>query len=425
MKTNPARRLIALSLLAPCLFSLPVSGAETKPAPNPKPAANAKPAPDRPFVLFMGTDLSVQRDKKFYRVEDVEGSEFRIKIGKKEFFVPTRNRRTDLKVSHSLKLADTSVKLDGLYAGPAYTPANDPVRKMIAASGAAGGAAAVRDLAYGRMISAEMSLGAANNALAGTPEGSMSRPMVEAAQQAAQAEYNAGATQASGANDSMLTQQNDTGAYVHQMNLELDAGNHDAMEVSFKVSSPVELDDPHMVILFKFQERDAKPGTEGLLIHAESIDPIGPKPRYVRVRQGGMPQGFKYLDCEVHIFNRGKEVATNKSTKRVELSRSEAQQYFVIEHIGANKGLTAPALVVPGTMPRERLKDLTLDQLNRTYYARIAPDGSLLDLFADESCNLKIDDTAARSVVADAFFKPALVKGKPVEGVARVRVGEI
>ncbi|RXK53714.1 hypothetical protein ESB00_18685 [Oleiharenicola lentus] len=419
MRTPQPCPLLRLGLIGLCLTVPYLHGAGAKPAPG------AKPAEDKPYVLFLGTDLSVQRDKKYYRVENVEGSEFRIKIGKKEFFVPTRNRRTGLKVSHSLKLADTSVKIDGLYAGPAYTPANDPVRKMIAASGAAGGAAAVQDLAYGRMIAAEISLGAANLAVSNTPEGSASRPMVVAAQQGAQAEYNAGAMQASAANDAMLSQQYDTAAYVHKMNLELDEGNHDAFEVSFKVSSPVELDNPHMVILFKFRERDAKPGTEGMLIHAEAIDRIGSNPKHIRVRQGGMPQGFKYLGCEVHIFNRGKEVATNKSSKRVELSRSEAQQYLVIEHIGANKGKTAPALVVPGTLPRERLKELTLDQMNRTYYARIAPDGSLLDLFADESCSLKIDDAAARAVVAEAFFKPALVKGQPVEGVARVRVGEI
>jgi hypothetical protein len=264
-----------------------------------------------------------------------------------------------------------------------------------------------------------------NNALAGTPEGSASRPMVEAAQQAAQAEYAAGAMQASGANDAVISQQYDTASYVHKMKLELDAGNHDAMEVSFKISSPVDLDDPHMVILFRFQDRDAKPGTEGMLIHAEALDHIGPRSKYIRVRKGGMPQGFKFLKCDVHIFNRGKEVANNASPKRVELTRGEAQEYLVIEHMGANKNTTVPASVVPGTMPPVRLKDLTLDQLNRTYYAKVGPDGAVLGLYTDESCHLKIDNDATLAVVSEAFFKPALVKGKPVEGVARVRLGEI
>ena len=219
--------------------------------------------------------------------------------------------------------------------------------------------------------------------------------------------------------------QYNTGQYVDQMHRELAEGNYDAMEVSFKISSPVELDDPHMVILFKFQERDAKPGTEGMLIHAEALDPVGPKPKYIRIRKAGLPRGFKYLDCEVHIFNRGEEVATNASSKRVELTREEAQQYLLIEHLGANKDATVPAAPVPGTLASTRLKELNLDQLNRTYYAKIASDGAVLGLFADESCNLKIDNDATLAVVSEVFFTPALVKGKPVEGVARVRLGEI
>ncbi len=382
------------------------------------------PAPPKPYVLFMGADLAVQRDKKYHRVEDVVGSEFKIKIGQKEFFVPTRNRNTGLKVSHSLKLSGATVRLDGLQSGPAYTPANDPVRKMIAASGAAGGAAAVQDLAYGKMIQASM-IASETARSAGSSSGPSAGPALAAAAEAEQAFQQSMKDAANTQAEIQYSSQYNTGTYADQMQKELAEGNYDAMEVSFKISSPVELDDPYLVILFKFRERDAKPGDDGMLIHAEAIEPIGPKPKYIRVRQGGLPRGFKFLDSEVHIFNRGEEVATNASTKRVELSREEAQQYLVIEHIGANKGTTVPAAAVSGTMPRDRLKELSLDQLNRTYYARIAPDGSLLDLFADEGCNLKIDDAATRAVVAAAFFKPALVKGKPVEGVARVRVGEI
>jgi hypothetical protein len=277
----------------------------------------------------------------------------------------------------------------------------------------------VQDLAHGRMIDASINASFVAQAAGDRPEG---REALAAAQDRLDNATRA-AEQVSDA--TRISSQYDTTQYVNQMYKELAEGNYDAMEVSFKISSPVELDDPHMVILFKFQERDAKPGSEGLLIHAEALDPIGPKPKYIRVRQAGLPKGFKYLDSEVHIFNRGEEVATNASARRVELTREEAQQYLVIEHLGANKDATVPALAVAGTLPPERLKTLTLDQLNRTYYAKIGPDGSVLGLFADESCHLKSDDDAVLAAVSTAFFKPALVKGKPVEGVARVRLGEI
>jgi hypothetical protein len=387
----------------------------------------AAPADDttaKPYVLFMGADLAVQRDKKFHRVEDVIGSELKIRIGKKEFFVPTRNRATGLKVSHSLKLTGATAQLDGLAAGPAYTPAKDPRLKFARESGAAGGAAAVQDQAYGRMIAKGIDMAVAGQN-AEYAKGSSFEAAAAKAYEEEQAKFQQSMDQAGAASDMMRSSQFNTGQYADNMQRELAEGNYDAMEVSFKISSPVELDDPYMVILFKFQARDAKPGDESMLIHAESLDPIGPKPKYIRVRQGGLPEGFKFLDSKVHIFNRGEEVATNTSAKRVELTREEAQQYLIIEHLGANKDATVPAAVVPGTLASTRLKELTLDQQNRTYYAKVGPDGAVLGLFADESCNLKIDNDTTLAVVSEVFFKPALVKGKPVEGVARVRLGEI
>lgn len=412
MKTTPAFRPACLGLLALSVTAPILNGEENKTAPA------------KTHVLFMGADLDVQRDRKFYRVENVTGSEFRIKVGKREVFVPTRNRSTTLKVGHGLKLSAASVQLDGLQGGPSYTPANDPVRKFNAASGAAGGAAAVRDLAHGRMI--ELSLEATYAAMSANASSAGSAPATQAAAVGAEAKFQDALQQAAAA-DSLLkhSSQYNTGLYADQMQKELAEGNYDAMEVSFKISSPVELDDPHMVILFKFQQRDARPGEEGMLIHAKELDPIGPKPKYIRVREGGLPRGFKYLDCEVHIFNRGEEVATNVSSKRVELTRDEARQYIVIEHIGANKGTTVPAAAVPGTVPPARLKALSLDQLNRTYYARVARDGSLIGVFADESCSLRLDDEATVAAAGEVFFKPALYEGRPVEGIVRLRLGEI
>jgi hypothetical protein len=343
MKANVPSRCALLCLLV--ATSLPAGRAAEKPK------ASGEPNPEKPYAIFMGADLAVHRDKRFYRVEDVIGSELKIHIGKKEFFVPTRNRSTSLKVNNSLKLASTFVKLDGLESGPSYTPANDPMRKFIAASGAAGGAAAVRDLAYGRMIQAEMSLAAASNAAAQSA-GSASAGATQAAYEAARDAYAAASMAADQMNNEFtFSQQNDTAAYAEKMAIEKAEGNYDAMDVSFKISSPTELDDPYMVILFRFQERDAKPGDVGMLIHAKSLDPINAKPKYIRVREAGLPRGFKYVDCEVHIYNRGEEVATNVSSKRVDLTREEAQQYLLMEHIGANKGATIPAVAVPGTLP--------------------------------------------------------------------------
>jgi hypothetical protein len=405
-------RILTPACLAGCaalVFASPVRSAETSPS-------------AKTHVLFMGADLEVQREKKFYRVEDVVGSDLKIRIGRKEVLVPTRNRSTSLKVGHALKLAGASVKLDDLQAGPAYTTASDPTRKAMAASGSAGGAAALQDLAQGQVMLAATASAHADRVEAanqGIPEAKAAAEQMRI--ELREAEIKAGVA----AHQSVYDGLNNPATHADQRQGELAEGNYDAMEVAFRISSPVELDDPHMVVLFKFQARDAKPGDEGMVIHAQSLEPVGPKPKYVRVRQAGLPRGFKYLDCEVHVFNRGVEVATDVSSKRLELTREEARQYVVIEHLGANKGATVPASAVAGTLMPGRLKALTVDQLNRVYFAKVGVDGALLGLYADEACSLQVEDAATVAIAGDVLYKPALDRGRPVAGVARLRLGAL
>jgi len=370
-----------------------------------------QPAP-KTVTLFMGVDLAVQRDANFYRVVDVNGSELQIRIGRKEFFVPTRGRLTGLKVDYGLKLAQATVTLDGLESGPTYTPANDPRRKFEARAGAESGAQAARGWSEARQSEAQASLVAAQG---GSKEFQKNYEDIIEQEQA---------------NQGVLNQQLGSDYYsipklADDLALELAQGNYDAMEVSFKISSPVELENPYMVILFKYRERDAKEDDVGMLIHAKQLEPIGPKPRYIRVREGGLPVGFKYVDCSVHIYNRGTEVATNLSSKRVELSREEAQQYLVIEHMGAHKQGTVPASVVRGGLSAAVRGRLTAEKLERTCYVKVSKDGTLLGVFADEGCAQPLEDADTIGVLADSFFRPALVEGKPVDGVARVRLVDL
>jgi hypothetical protein len=417
MQPTSFPRLLLLTVTGLCLQpALPA--AATK-----KPEAGG-PGAAKPYVLFMGADLAVLRDRQYYQVTDVTGSEFKIQIGQREFFVPTRRQATGIKVNNSLKLTGRLVQLDGLEAGPGYTPANDPKLKFARESGAAGGAAAVQDLAYGAMIRDSMNSGmlsAVADANATGPGAAASR----AAADTAASQLVDSMRQFETTNSMSSSSQYNTGMQANRMMQELDEANYDAIEVSFRISSPVELDDPYMVVLFKFLEREAKPGQEGMLIHAKSLDPIGPDRKYIRIREGGMPKGFTYVDCEVHIFNRGEEVATNLSPKRVELTRGEAKEYLVIEHLSTNKGATVPAVAVPGTLPRGRRQALSLDQLNRLCYAKIADDGSLLGVYLDEGCQQPLEDAGTQAAFGDVFFKPALEKGKPVGGVVRCTLGAI
>jgi hypothetical protein len=403
VKTNTAkilRRWLCLSSLAACL---PLTGA----AAEKKAGDPAQPAPPNPFVLFMGADLSVQQGKRYYRVKDVDGSEFVITVGNKDQFVRTRLQSNHIKVDYELKLAAVSAKLDDLQGEPGYTPAADPRHKYNARSGAAAGAQAVSELSTAQYAEASA---AANLAPAGSyMQGALTTMADNAKSQMDLSNYQRGTDFGS-----IPTQAN-------ELSLELAEGNYDMIDVSFRVSSPEVLDDPYMVVLVEFQPRNSKPGESSQLIHATALDPIGPDPKYIRVREGGMPVGFKILHYEVHIYNRGKEVATNASNKRVELSRDEARQYLVYEYLAANKDASRPASALPGSLPPAARSRLTGEQLQSTCYVRVAADGTFLGVYRDEAANLQLSDEQLKAVLADAFFKPALVKGKAVEGVARVR----
>jgi hypothetical protein len=368
------------------------------------------------YILFMGADLAVQQGKKFYTVEDVDGSEFVIQIKGEKKFIRTRMAANTLKVEHELKIAPFSVQLDDLQGAAGYTPGADPRHKFNARSGAAGGAAAARDLAD--FNSAEARTGLEN--LKKDPRGP--DPARKAAfERTIETEDMNSAT----SNFQLSSDYSSIGTMANGLALELAEGNFDMIDVSFKISSPEVLDDPYMVVLVEFQLRDAKPGQTSQLIHAKALDPIGPTPKYIRVREGGMPVGFKYLRHEVRIYNRGREVATNASSKRVELSRDEAREYLLFEHLSAHKDATVPPAPVAGSLPRSARDRLNPEQLNRVCYARIAKDGRLLGVFVDEGASLPLTDPVIAETCADALFKPALAQGKPMDGVVRFRLAEL
>lgn len=397
------RRLVCLPVAAVLALTLGLRAVEATPG-----------APGK-FVLFMGSDLSVQQGKKYFPVEDVDGSEFVITVGGKPRFVRTRLQANHLKVERELKLAPVSVQLAELQGGPGYTPGADPRHKFNARSGAASGAAAASGLADYNVKEITTTLEAVKNA------------PVKWVEREAQLETELSRQQGNLdlSNYHVASDYSSTPKMADALALELAEGNFDLVDVSFKISSPVPLDDPYMVVIVEFSPRGAKPGEISTLIHAKGLDPIGAEPKYIRIREGGLPVGFKYLRHEVHIYNRGREVATSESSKRVELSADEARQYLLIEHLAAHKDATLPPQPVAGSLPATVRQSVSAEQLNRPCYARVSADGALLGLFADEGVSLPLADDALVAAFAGAIFKPALAKGKPMNGVARVRLADL
>jgi len=372
-------------------------------------------APPPKAVLFMGADLMLQHKKKLYRVEDVAGSDFKIRVAGEDVFVPTSRDPVNLHIDAELKLAGLTVQVDGLKAGEGYTYGNDPMRKLEEANRNSLVTADLKDYAEAAVPRAEGNLQNVMKATSHyTDRAQADREVATAIAGVAAANRMSNYTDISVNSDS-----SNLGSGAHRM--AIGQGQFDAMEVSFKVSSPVELKQPYMVILFKFHDPAAKPDVNGMAIHAQALDPIDAKPRYVRVLRGGLPTGFKFVECSVHIYDHGREVATNISNNRVELAHSEAREYLVLQHVSAHKGATLPAAIVPGTLSRTRRENLSGPRLTRAFYVKVSGAGAVEGAFEDFDCKQPLEDVEMKIALDEVFFTPALEQGKVVDGVARVR----
>jgi len=378
--------------------------------------AATPPAAGKTHTLFMGAEIAVERNKKFYRVEDISGSSFRIRIGQHDVLVPTRQAVAQLRIDHALKLGGTSVKLDKVMTERVYTSARDPRRQFEAEAGAMGGAGAAADLAAIEVQQAEM-------------------PFITPAVRDPRADQNyirelqdnvdRSHRDLDTAHAQFRSDQNSAGAREDEMRDKLADGLFDAIEVAFEVSSPVPLEDPYLLVIARVREPGAKAGVARNWIYADKLEPLGAKPRLVRVREGGFPPGFALDDCQIRIYDRGREIPTNVSPKRVDLTREEARQYVVMEHLAAHRGKTLPPAPAFGQAPPDLRKHLAAGRYREAVFVRVREDGEPDGAFLNEACSRPLRDPYAEAIVAGTLFAPALDKGRPVTGVARLKLEDL
>ena len=196
-------------------------------------------------------------------------------------------------------------------------------------------------------------------------------------------------------------------------------GLFDALEVKFDVSSPVFLDHPFMVLITRFHAPNARDGKSQSSVFAKALEPFGSTPVKVEALQGGFPKGFEVEGVEVHLYDQGREVATDVAPKRVPLSRSEAFAFLLTDYLHNHKGATLPALPALGRLDKEERAHLTSVQFHATYFVKVAGDGHPLAVFTDEACSQPADENVV-AVAQNVRFYPALEKGKAVDGVARM-----
>jgi hypothetical protein len=161
------------------------------------------------------------------------------------------------------------------------------------------------------------------------------------------------------------------------------------------------------------------------MVYARSLHPIDEHVSHVHFTQEGFPFGYELLDFQLHIYNRGVEIASNIASDRVELTRDEAFEYVKMEYEGAHKKDTLSAVPAMGKLPADLPGRLAGGQYRGTYYVVVSKDGLATVPFLDPACTKKAGDPYLMAVVESLRFKPALDAGKPVEGIAALDLNKL
>jgi hypothetical protein len=421
-------------------------------------------------TLFMGADIAINLDRDLYRVRDVWGSNWVIDINGREKEISARQAPLNLKITPSLKLTENSATIVGFRKAKAYSYANDP--SVLLTKGLSQSASLNSDLLAVSQTAQNVQDTASSHSLGGAAllAGSWDQFSANAMEETAQYAYSnthpttvsspgglpnpsnmvpTANTNTTGfavlggpggpeqifanAQQNLIVgraQQEAVGASVQTENGNepvgrIATGGLDAMDVEFDIRSAKPLHNPYVVTMTRFHASGSKPGMVQNMVYAKSLNPIDEHLSHVHFVEDGFPFDYELIDFQIHIYNRGEEIATNIAADRVELTRDEAFEYVKMEYVGSHRRDTLPAVPAMARLPADLPAKLALGKYGAAFYVRVSKDGLADKAFADSACAHRIDDPYLDSVVKRVRFKPALDEGKPVDGVATLNLRQL
>jgi len=413
---------------------------------------------DKTHTLFMGADIAVNLDKDLYKVRDVFGSNWVIEIHGQEKEISSKQAPVNLKITPILKLTEVSATIVGFKRERSYTFENDPSVKL--SRGLSQAASTSADLSAIASNAQHIADTAASRNSAGEFAGADDQFSANAMMTTAKYAYqNSHAPPASGSrsgpppsptaptatNNTTGENRNEDATTFLNVGIAQGAANaafaqtangneptgrvatmgFDALDVEFDIRSAKPLHNPYVVTMTRFRTQGAKPGVVQSLVYAESMHPVDEHLTHVHFSEKGFPFGYEVVDFQLHIYNKGDEVATNIASDRVELTREEAFEYVKMEYIGAHLKETLPATPAMARLPGDLPAKLAQGKYAEPFYVKVSRDGLANEAFADPACTKRIDDSYLDSVVRRVRFKPALNAGKPVDGVTTLTLSKL
>ncbi len=464
--SNAARVVVALAAVAAASIGAVSAFADTqasgalksevsRAAVTTMPAYTVEEAPStKTHTLFMGADIAINLDRDTYGVKDVFGSNWVVEINGRRKEISAKQAPMNLKITPTLKLTEASATIVGYRKVPAYSYENDPSVRLTkgitkSASMSADLQAVAQNAQYRVDVMESNNMGGMS-VLAGSDDQFSSNALTATAMYDGAATHPGKGLAVSGAvptantdtsgksfagTDAMAVNlpiaENASRAAATQTANGSEAVGHiatmglDAMDVEFDIRSAKPLNDPYVVTMARFHPAGAKPGVVQNLVYAESLHPIDEHLSHVHFVEPGFPFNYELMDFQLHIYDRGEEIATNIAANRVELTREEAFEYVRMEYLGAHPRDTLAPSPAMGKLPGDLHALLLAGAYAQPFYVKVSPDGLADEAYSDAACTKRISDAYLDSVVKRIRFKPALSKGKPVDGIASINLGQL
>lgn len=211
----------------------------------------------------------------------------------------------------------------------------------------------------------------------------------------------------------------DDSYYERKMQEDLDKQLFDAAEVSFEVSSPVELDAPYAVIVTDIRDKaDSAESARWIVI--KPLPPIYSQPVKVDVMQGGFTPGFALGKCQVHLYNGGHEVPTSIASGRMTLTRTQVLMYEDIQYVAGHAKQTLQPAPMHDSAPFRLREDVGPADLSQVFKVSIDTGGHVVDL---SSSSGEIPHYT-QDIWRKLRFYPALDNGRPVAATVDAKLAD-
>lgn len=365
-------------------------------------------AAPKDHVLFVGTDLAVKQDGKYYHVIGATSDKLQIERnrGVKDL---QSIRGAEIKISRGVKLSNRSATIDNLHTDSVDRAAAkaqfDAMQASMLMSSEAGDN---EDRLHGNLIFA----GAVAVSPGSGPGGAVTAELIKANVAKATEAYVGGLNGL----DSLAA--SSTTFFTEK----LTTSDTAEVEISFDVSSPQPIDNAYIVVVANY----ASPSGDKIArqVAARQLDRVDSRPRKVRLSHVASAAGLAFKKFDIGLFANGQEVATNLSEKRMDLTSDQAYQFFLIDYLSAHQGATAapaPMLMAPRA---EFRKQIASGETTLPIYATVAKSGAVVALSTDESGAGKVP-ASLEAALQNVRFMPALRNGEPVEGRIKLTLAEL